>query len=125
MMPKIESGARDPATSNHKVYPCDICGREYLNYNQMRSHRLVHIREGKSRGIARDGSEKFRRGLMYFTCEKCNQRWGPCLLPFNKRLCLYCGGNLINPIKAEGGEHELSSMDQGRIQRGLDEEGLR
>ncbi len=43
-----EFPARHPAMSPHPVYPCDICGREYLDYASMRKHRLLCKQERDS-----------------------------------------------------------------------------
>ena len=97
------------------IYPCDLCGTEFLDYNQMRKHRL-ECTGRKSRDGARGASLYGRTGQPMFTpdrygctyvsdryanqglrmwlCDKCGKKWGPCLLAFNRQRCLFCGGNL-------------------------------
>ena len=47
-----------------RIYLCDLCGREYLDYNQMRKHRLECKRERESRDGARgkDDPDKCIKG---------------------------------------------------------------
>jgi len=88
------SPARHPTSKSPPIYYCDLCLREFLDYNQMRKHRLGCKREEDSRGMAREVDYAKSWGLKYYRCDKCRKRWGPCLLPFFRRTCLLCGGNL-------------------------------
>jgi len=87
--------ARPRSSLSPRIYLCDLCGREFLDYNQMRKHRLECRRERNLRVMAREVDYAKSWRLIYCQCDKCGQRWGPCRLPEFRRVCLSCGGNLV------------------------------
>lgn len=64
MTNQSNSPARHPAITHPRIYLCDLCGKEFVDYNQMRKHRLECKRERKSRGMARetDNPDKYIKG---------------------------------------------------------------
>lgn len=86
--------AHHPASISPRIYLCDLCSKEFLDYSLMRKHRLECKRERTSRDGAREVDYAKSWNLIYYECDKCKKRWGPCRLPEFKRVCLYCGGNL-------------------------------
>lgn len=87
MSTKTATPARDRAITHPHIYLCDLCGKEFLAYNQMRRHRLDCKEEINSRGMARDLQPAQDYKLPYWRCPKCGYRIGPATLSFRYQLC--------------------------------------
>jgi len=88
----------DSRVRETSAFTCPVCNVNHRSLGWLGYHiRKFHpwyVSQGVSPAGASEVDYAESWHLTYYICDKCGVEHGPCRLPYFRRTCLLCGGNL-------------------------------